>query len=75
MKRNSPFPKKFADFRITLGNFLRSIRGDSLPILPGIESVRSENLELSRRNSRILPVFSEIIVYLHKMIMDLKDIN
>ena len=76
MKRNSPFPKKFADFCVTLDNFLLPILDDSFPILyQELNTVRSENSELSHGILHFLPVFGEIIVYLCKMVVDLKNIN
>ena len=67
--------KKFDVFHVTLNNFLLPNRGVIFLISPGIEIVRSENLELRHGISRILLVFGEIIVYLYKMIKDLKNIK
>ena len=77
-----PISEKIADFRVTMDCFLLSVvisycRSEVIVFrfLTGIDEVRSENSELSSGISRILPVFGEIIVYLCKMTVDLKNIN
>ena len=49
------------------GNFLLPIRADNF-----LNGVLSENLELGHGISQIFPVFGKVIVYLSKMIVDLK---
>ena len=77
-----PTSEKAADFSVTLYNFLVSAVisycGSEVIVFrfyQKLNVVRSENSELSRGISWILPVFGKIIVYLLKMIKNLKNIN
>ena len=75
IKRNSCF-RKIRRFSCNAYYFLVSVafscRSEVLVFRfsQELNAVRSENSELSRRISRILPVFYEILVYLRKMIVD-----
>ena len=78
-----PISEKFANFHVMLDILLVSIvisYSQSEVIVFKFYQVlknagRSEYSELSRRISRILIVFSKIIVYLHKIIVDIKNMN
>ena len=74
--------EKFADFRVTLYNFL-------VPVVISfcwsevivfwfcskLNAIWFENSELNHKISQILLAFCKILIYLHKMIIDLKNIN
>ena len=79
MKWNS---EKFANFCAMLDNFLVFVvifypwlRVIVFQFYKELNAVQSDNSKLSCKISHILPVFSAVIVYLHKMIINLKIIN
>ena len=80
MKQNSLFPKKipliFA-YYWTISYCLSYCWTEVIvfQFYQELNAVWSENSELNRRISCILPIFGEIIVYLGKMFVDLKKIN
>ena len=80
MKWNSPFPKKFADFPATLDNFLLLISSpiecDVFQLYQELNAVQSEKSKLNSRNiACFASVLDKIILYLCKMIIDLKNLN
>ena len=77
-----PVSKKFSDFHVTLDNFLEFMvifycwsEVIFFQFYLKLNAVPSKNSQLSHGISGIFLIFCEAIVYLNKMIMDLKNIN
>ena len=82
MKRNSLFAKKFTNFRVTLASFVVSVvisycqsKVIVYQFYQEWNAISSKNSVLHWKILHILLVFNEIIVYLCKMIKNLKNIN